>query len=419
MEVKQRQWVVTASRLHAYRYFKEFKKYIKEKGYKDIIPLVAFSGELIDPDTKAKVTEEKLNGFKEKELPKKFGGDNFKFLIVAEKYQTGFDQPLLHTMYVDKKLSGVKAVQTLSRLNRIKAGKEDTFVLDFANDQEDIYEAFKPYYELTTIEAPSDPNRLYDLKSKLEQSQVYWETELEGFCKEYYKDPNISDKKIHSLLNAYIDPAVDRFNNLETEEEKDDFKLVLTNFIRAYSYLSQIMPFYDATLEKLYTYGRFLNKKLPKTNLSDRFKLTDEVTLEYYRLQKMTEGSIVLDPEGEVYLPTPNDAGIQKPKEEKAQLSTIIEAINDRFGTEFNEEDKLFFDQIEEALFNDETIQQQGKSNSFDNFKSGSFEELFFDKFIERMDKNSKITNKVLNEKEFADFLIDKMVKRVFDRINS
>jgi type I restriction enzyme R subunit len=160
--------VVTGSRLHALRYYFEFKKYIKENKYEDIRPLVAFSGKVIDSEYPDGVSEPQLNGFGEKELPAKFDTDEYRILLVADKYQTGFDQPLLHTMYVDKKLSGVKAVQTLSRLNRTCPGKEDTFVLDFANDQDTIFQSFQPYYELTTLKENTDPNHLYDLKGRLD-----------------------------------------------------------------------------------------------------------------------------------------------------------------------------------------------------------------------------------------------------------
>lgn len=193
---KAKAMVVTGSRLHAVSYKEEFDSYIKEKGYTDIKTIVAFSGKVLRaglPDS----TEVEMNGFKEKELPKKFSSGEYQLLLVADKYQTGFDQPLLHTMYVDKKLSGVKAVQTLSRLNRMCYGKEDTFILDFVNDTEDIRNSFQPYYELTTIEESTDPNHLYDLKGEIEKAQVIWQTEVDNFCNVFYK----SAKKHYRLAN--------------------------------------------------------------------------------------------------------------------------------------------------------------------------------------------------------------------------
>src|SRR5690606_35006382 len=173
---KAKAMVVTSSRLHAVRYKEEFDIYIKEKGCSDIKTLVAFSGKVIYDVYPDGVTEVELNGFGERELPKKFATDEYQLLLVADKYQTGFDQPLLHTMYVDKKLSGVKCVQTLSRLNRMHPGKEDTFILDFANDTQDILDSFQPFYELTSIKEITDPNHLYDLKNEIEKGQIIWDS---------------------------------------------------------------------------------------------------------------------------------------------------------------------------------------------------------------------------------------------------
>ncbi|MCC6702934.1 MAG: type I restriction endonuclease subunit R, partial [Fluviicola sp.] len=325
--------VVTSSRLHAVRYKEEFDKYIADKGYDDIRTLVAFSGKVIYDTYPEGVTEVELNGFKEKELPKKFASDEYQLLLVADKYQTGFDQPLLHTMYVDKKLSGVKCVQTLSRLNRTCAGKEETFILDFTNDTEDILKSFQPYYELTTVQEVSDPNHLYDLKTEIEKAQIIWQTEVDNFCNIFYKSAKLLSVKDQAKLNAYIDPAVERYKELPEERQQGDvvhdisqenFKHALQTFVRAYSFLTQIMPFSDVDLEKLYTYGRFLLKKLPRKSQSDRFQLGDEVSLEYYRLQKIAEQNIMMEAQGEYGLEGGNEAGIRMTKEEKAALSEII-----------------------------------------------------------------------------------------------
>ena len=214
--------VVTASRKHALRYYLEFKDYIKEKSYTNIKPLVAFSGMVFDDVYPDGVTEAQLNKFGEKELPEKFATNEYQVLLVADKYQYGFDQPLLHTMYVDKKLSGVKAVQTLSRLNRTRPGKEDTFVLDFANDRQTIIDSFQPYYELTAMTETSDPNHLYDLKGKTDAAHVYYQSEVDAFARVFYK-PGHSSVKDQGKLYAFIDPAVDRFNALQ-EEPQDEFK---------------------------------------------------------------------------------------------------------------------------------------------------------------------------------------------------
>lgn len=424
---KAKAMVVTSSRLHAVRYKEEFDNYIKKQGYKDIKTLVAFSGKVMYDTYPDGVTEMELNGFKEKELPKKFSTQEYQLLLVADKYQTGFDQPLLHTMYVDKKLSGVKCVQTLSRLNRTTSGKEDTFVLDFTNDTEDIINSFQPYYELTTVESETDPNHLYDLKNELEKAHVIWQSEVDNFCNLYFKSTKVLNVRDQAKLNAYIDPAVERFKELPEENEDNDklddsvnqenFKHTLKTFIRTYSFLSQIMPFSDMELEKLYAYSRFLMKKLPKKNTNDRFELGDEVSLEYYRLQKISEQNLALESNSEYGLDGISESGIRGSKEEKEALSQIINVLNKRFGTEFTDADKLFFEQIEEDLIADERLTEQAKSNSMENFKFG-FEEAFMGKIIARMEQNEDIFSKMMDDKDFGAIVKNYMIQKVYKRLN-
>ena len=413
---KAKAMVVTGSRLHAKRYFIEFKHYIKAKGYNDIKVLVAFSGKVMDDDYPNGVSEPELTGYGEKELPKIFNQDDYKILIVADKYQTGFDQPLLHTMYVDKALSGVKAVQTLSRLNRTCPGKEDTFVLDFVNDRETILASFQPYYQRTSVSENPDPNHLYDLKGKLDEKQVYWQSEIEAFANVYFKPGNRLSIKDQSTLYAYIDPAVDRFKALETEEIKDEFKKGLRTWCNLYSFLSQIMPFSDSDFEKFYAYAKLLQTKLPKRGLSENLQLHDELAMEYYRLEKIADGTIELQNEdGE--LDGLTEAGIKRAKEEKAPLSQIITVLNDRFGTDFTEADRLFFDQMEADLLLDEKLKEQAQVNKIDTFKF-AFEDLFLTKLIERMDQNQEIFEKILENKAFGGVVKDLLMKSVYLKLN-
>ena len=239
--------LVCGSRLHAKRYYEEIGKCIKQKGYQNEIKiLVAFSGKIIDDNYPEGVSEPELTGFGEKELPTIFDKNEYKILIVADKYQTGFDQPLLHTMYVDKKLSGVKAVQTLSRLNRTCPGKEDTFVLDFANERDVILQSFQPYFEITTVKEETDINHLYDLKARLDQFQIYWDNEIEALANVYFHpDTKLNTAKEQKQLYAFTDPAVDRFKALKEEEKKDEFKKSLRTWTNLYAFLAQIMPFTD------------------------------------------------------------------------------------------------------------------------------------------------------------------------------
>ncbi len=416
---KAKAMLVCGSRLHAKRYFEEFEKYIKEKGYQDDIKiLVAFSGKIIDDNTPDGVSEPQLTGYSEKELPNIFNKEEYKILIVADKYQTGFDQPLLQTMYIDKKLSGVKAVQTLSRLNRTCTGKEDTFVLDFANDRETIFASFQPYYEITTVTEETDANHLYDLKARLDQFQVYWEKEIEDFANVYF-DPEtkLNNPKQQKYLYSFTDPAVDRFKEISEEEKQDEFKKGLRTWTNLYAFLAQIMPFIDADLEKFYAYAKLLQTRLPKRELSESLHLDDEVALEYYRLQKIKEGSIDLIKDETGELSGTSEAGLKRGKDEEALLSEIINVLNDRFGTEFEEADKLFFEQIEAELMEDETLQTQAKVNKIDTFKY-AFEDSFISKLIDRMDQNQEIFEKILEDKQFGDLVKEMIMKKIYKKMN-
>jgi type I restriction enzyme R subunit len=416
---KAKAMVVTSSRLHAVRYKEEFDRYIKENHYKGIKALVAFSGEVHDGGQT--YTETEMNrtadgkSIGQKELPKLFDTPEYQVLIVADKYQTGFDQPLLHSMYVDKKLSGVRAVQTLSRLNRMCQGKEDTFVLDFVNDPEIIQESFQPYYEQTTLTETIDPNLLYKQKTEIESKQVIWQTEVDNFCKVFFQNKAKVSAPEQAKLNSTIDPAVDRFIALPSEEEKDNFENSCVSFRNAYSFLSQVMPFQDVELEKLYVYIRFMLKKLPQPNYTERLRLDEDVSLEYYRLQKITEGDIILAIQGETGIPPLSEAGVRGPKDEKAPLSEIISGINDRFGTDFNDTDRLFLDQIKEDSIKSEDIIQKALNNTLSNFELG-YSDLFIDAVISRMEQNEIFSTKLIEE-EVRKFVVKYQAKEIYDMI--
>ena len=416
---KAKAMLVCGSRLHAKRYFEEFNKYIKEKGYQNVIKiLVAFSGKVIDDNAPDGVSEPQMTGYSEKELPDIFDKEEYKILIVADKYQTGFDQPLLHTMYVDKILSGVKAVQTLSRLNRTCAGKEDTFVLDFVNDRETIFASFQPYYEITTVTEETDINHLYDLKARLDEFQIYWETEIEAFANVYFNpETKLNNPKQQKYLYSFTDPAVDRFKEIEEEEKQDEFKKGLRTWTNLYAFLAQIMAFVDPDFERFYAYAKLLQTRLPKRELSESLHLDDEVALEYYRLQKIKEGSIDLLTGETGELSGTTEAGLKLAKAEEALLSEIINVLNERFGTEFEEADKLFFEQIEAELMKDETLQTQAKVNKIDTFKY-AFEDLFITKLIDRMDQNQEIFEKILEDKVFGNLVKELMMKKVYKKMN-
>jgi len=411
--------VVTESRLHAVRYKQAFDSYIIEKGYRGIKTLVAFSGKVIDPDaTGIEYSEVEMNqGIREKELPERFASDEYQVLLVAEKYQTGFDQPLLHTMYVDKRLSGVHAVQTLSRLNRIHPGKENTFVLDFVNKPEDIQEAFQPYYEQTLVGEQVEARQLYELQAKLDGYQVYHKNEVEEFARVYYSPRQNQTPADHARMNACIDPAVERYKNLE-QSKKEEFRTTLVAYRNLYSFLSQIIPFHDSDLEKLYSYIRFLLTKLPRRDLGPALNLDDEVALKYYRLQKISDGSIVLEKGKGGEVSGPLAAGTGSGTEVKIELSQLIDILNERFGTDFKPGDQLFFDSIREDAVSDSYLREAAMANTMENF-GYAFRKQLESLFINRMDQNEEITAKFMNEKEFQEAVGKFLLKQVYEQIRA
>ncbi|ASK61344.1 restriction endonuclease subunit R [Virgibacillus phasianinus] len=405
--------VVTGSRLHAVRYKHAFDKYLKAKSYTDLRTLVAFSGTV--EDNGLSFTEAEMNEFSEKELPEKFHSDDYQVLIVAEKYQTGFDEPLLHTMYVDKPLDGIKAVQTLSRLNRTCKGKDDTFILDFVNDAETIQAAFQTYYEVTGLGETTDPNILYDVQHELDAMQVYTEEEVDTVANLEYSDQPTKSARFQGQLNAALDPGVQRFTRELDEEKQDYFKSSAMKFVRTYAFILQIGPFSDIELHKRFIYLSSLLKKLPRKP-EDPVFLSDDVALEYYRNEKTFEGSIMLNETGGEYL-TPGQYGSAAGgEEEKERLSSIIDRMNDRFGTEFTVVDKLSRDQIVEDMKANEDLAQKAKSNTKDNFKF-SFNRTFMDFVVNRMQNNEEFFMKILEDAEFKDFLMEDMIDEVYEEL--
>lgn len=413
--------VVTGSRLEAVRYKQSFDRYIREKGY-SINTLVAFSGVVQDdklPDVE--YTEEKMNlNIREKELPEKFATQEFQVLLVAEKYQTGFDQPLLHTMYVDKRLAGIQAVQTLSRLNRIHPLKEDAFVLDFVNDRQEIREAFKTYYEGAEMGEEVDPARMYVIKGELDASGIYLDEEIEGFCSVYFKPKQRQSSHDHQLMNATLDPAVSRFKVLqkEKEEEAEMLRGKLQAFRNLYSFLSQIIPYQDSDLERLYVFLRHLSAKLPRRKGGPAYQFDDDVRLEYYRLQKISEGSISLSDGKGYLLDGPTEVGTGLVREEQLPLSQLIDVVNQRFGTDFNQADQLFFNQIVEAAVTDDSLQQAAAVNPKDKFEL-VFRNILERLFVERIDQNEEIFVRYMNDPSFRQVVISWMASEAYRKLRT
>ena len=404
--------VVTSSRLHAVRYKRAIDAYMKKKAYDDLSVLVAFSGKVIDKKEMT-YTESQMNAFPASETAKRFAGEDYQVLIVAEKFQTGFDQPLLHTMYVDKVLTGLNAVQTLSRLNRIHPDKADTFVLDFRNDTEDIVKAFEPYYG-RTVAPPSDPNLLFDTRRRLDDFDVLRDEEIEATVALLL---TIESPKDHGQVYALLDPAVERFGALD-EEDRLAFKEALDKFVRTYSFLSQVVAFGDSTLERDYTYCRALASKLRDAASVERLDLGEEVELTHLRNELTSEGSLSLDTDtGEVKSLFGEGAG-RKNEPKLEHLSEIIDELNERFGLELDDRDQLLFDQFEETWVSDPEVVAQAQGNTLENFRL-AFDDRFMGTVVSRMDENEEIFKRILDDEEFRQVLMDLYAGRVYRRARS
>ena len=411
--------VVTGSRLEAVRYKQSFDRYIREKGYA-IKSLVAFSGTVEDDlNPQVTYTEEQMNGgVREKELPERFAAKDYRVLLAAEKYQTGFDQPLLHTMYVDKRLAGIQAVQTLSRLNRTHACKEDTFVLDFVNDESEIREAFETYYEGAALGGEVEPARMYEVMGELDASGIYLAEEVERFCKVYFKQKRKQSRHDHRDMNAALDPAAARFAELQESsgEEAESWRVKAQAFRRLYGFLSQVIPYQDSALERLYVYLRHLAAKLPRRHSGPDYRFDDEVRLEYYRLQKISEGAISLGGEEGRALDGPTEMGSGAAREEHLPLSELVQIVNERFGADFNEADRLFFNQVLEAALIDDGLRRAAGVNSQNAFEL-EFANLLERFFMERMDQNQEIFIRYMNDVAFRQVINEAMAGEAYRRM--
>jgi type I restriction enzyme R subunit len=316
-------------------------------------------------------------------------------------------------MYVDKRLDNVKAVQTLSRLNRIYPGKGDTFVLDFVNDAETIKKAFLPYFEEAHLPEETDPNLLYDLKNKIADAQVLWPENIEAA---WHALESTVDLKIgNAALNAALDPAVERFKAKEADE-REEFRGQLQGYVRLYAYLLHIVPFADIELLKLYEVGRFLLRKLPRKSAGAAFELDDQVALRYYRLTKTGEHKIALGHDDPPGLSGPSSVGTLEVREDtKAPLSELIARINQIFGADLGPEALVTIQQVQDKLVADQTLAKQAKANSLENYRHG-FDPAFLDVLAELRQGNVKFFNRAIEDEEFRRFIADNLRPEVYRR---
>lgn len=407
--------VVTDSRKAAVRYKLAMDKYIKDQGYLGLKALVAFSGKVEDLDSGPdEFTESNMNpDIQGMEPAEAFKDDEYRILLVANKYQTGFDQPLLHTMYVDKRLDGVLAVQTLSRLNRTYPGKNETFVLDFVNDPQDILDSFQPYYRGAQMAAVTDPNIVHELQIKLDNAGVYFPTEIEGFAEAFF-DP----KRKQAGLHAFLKPAKERFDALE-EEKADQFRKDLGTFLRMYDFLSQIVPYEDAELEKLYAFGKNLMPRIAEHETSTLLELDADLKLTHYRLQKLGEAKLDLAAGETVALTPMSEAGTGKAlTDEEKKLSEVVAKMNDLFSGELSEADMVgYVTTIKGKLLENDELAEQARNNKEEQFALGSFKDILTDIIIDGQERHNKIADQLLkDERVFAAMqgMLAKLVYQAF-----
>ena len=333
--------IVTRSRLHAVRTYHALKQYLKARGY-SYGALVAFSGAVDDGGPS--FTEAGMNGFSDRQTAEAFHGRDFRFLVVANKFQTGFDEPLLAAMYVDKPLSGVHAVQTLSRLNRRHPQKQGAFVLDFANQAEHIQAAFKPYYEATLLSESSDHNLLYDHERALNDFLFYTQDEVNAFARAYFSE-RTKQQKLHSCLR----PALDRFGQA-AQDQQEEFRSRLMAYVRLYAFLSQVIPFEDQELEKLYVFARYLRRLLPASREQLPIEILASVDIDSYRVRQTSSGQLTPEPNSETLDPMLENEKIGTQEDPPQALSEIIDFLNETFGEDAPEAGRLVQDVLAETL---------------------------------------------------------------------
>jgi len=401
LEGQSKAMIVTASRLHAVRYKIAVDKYLKSLGC-GFKALVAFTGTVKDPKDGEEYTESGMNGFPEKDTADRFEGGEYRILIVASKFQTGFDQPKLTAMYVDKKLQGVNAVQTLSRLNRKYKNKTDTFVLDFENTAEDIQDAFQPFYDRIALNREVDPNLLYDIQSSLDKYAVYIKPDVEAFAKEWFSK-NRSIQILHSKTNL----IARAWSNL-SEEDQVEFKSQLRDFIKLYSFLSSLIPFSDLYLEKLFVFLRFLLPKLASREDSLPLSILSMVDIEKLAIRHKEKKNIGLKRGEEGVEPTLFGAGARLSDDDIQALSRIIHDLNSRFNTTFTQDEILVIKALERKISEDEALQQQLRNGSQPAVRA-TFYQVAEEAFEKIIDENYKFYKKVKDD--------DEMSKEFFDRL--
>ena len=426
LDGKAKAMVVTSSRKAAVRYKKAFDKYVAEHSYTDVAALVAFSGEVTDTGTGPdKFTETSMNpGLKGRDLRDAFNTDEYQVMLVANKFQTGFDQPLLVAMYVDKKLSGVAAVQTLSRLNRTLPPKKDqTFVLDFTNDPQDIVDAFEPYYEAATLSGVTDPNIIHTLAAKLDMAAIYTDSEVTGFVEAFVAG------KGNNALTRWITPARQRFrdgeqqaavrNDQSARDELDMFRKDVSTYIKLYDFLSQIVDYEDPQLEAR---SRFLKHLAPTITSEQINHEIDLSTVQFDYIDQHKQGTATSTLTGKATVDPMREAGSGTVRDpELVRFEEIIAKINDLFSGEHTEAStRAVVTHIRDKLTESETLQEQARANSLAQFSaSPDLKTVFTGAVIESMMASEDLSGQILSSETISQTLLDALLPGIHRAFNA
>lgn len=409
--------VVTSSRLAAVRYYHEIKRYLEANGYDDVEILAAFSGVIKDPDDVegTEWTETKLNGVSEAQTKQEFH-DNGNILIVAEKYQTGFDEPLLHTMIVDKKLRGVKAVQTLSRLNRIHPDKEDTFIIDFINTKEDILKAFQPFYQETFLEQEINTDLIYKTQRLLRKFKVYDDEDIKKVNDIYFDEDKRKDNKIQSAITNALLPVQKQYNDLN-QEGRYQFRKLCRSFVKWYGYITQVIRMFDKDMHSEYIFCSYLAKVLPE-DPTIPFDLGDKVKLEYYNLKKTFEGSIELDNVKGMYEPAKLKNPV-KTTDVFSPLEQVIDKINEQYKGAFTEGDKVVITTLHQKLKDNKKLMNAAKTDGKQIFVKNIFPQVFDDIAQEAYIESTETYTKLFEDATKYRAVMSALAQVMFDEFRS
>ncbi|MDB9728340.1 hypothetical protein OAA68_00615, partial [Candidatus Pelagibacter ubique] len=406
---KSRGMIIVKTRKLCVQYFKEINRQLDERKSK-FKCLVGFSGEVKFKGDPENYTEKGLNlsiGH-DGDVPLGLKNPKYRLLVVANKFQTGFDEPMLQSMYIDKSLKDVQCVQTLSRLNRTMSGKASTFILDFANDPESIRYSFQKFYQEVGLEEETDPNKLYNIQTSINEFKIFSKEQVEQFCSIFF-DKDREEGNLHPVL----DEVVDNWNALDDDEQREEFRLKVASYTRLYSYLSQIVNFSDIELEKHYIFYRYLSKKFKRTP-NEKIKIDHLIDLESLRIQKLHDHIDPLEQTDHEYEGIKTAVGTYSPPA-KDLLSEIIETINSRYGVNLSDDDKVNIDSVKNAIFEDEEVAKymngaNSEQNKHDYFKK-QFDKVILDllkdrfDFYKKLDENSGLKTLIFDKiyKDYRD----------------